>query len=74
MKTSSFKEKISLLAFCSTIVGLLNLIPLPGFSLGNFIISLIESKREKPFDQKRKNILCLSTVFVVTIFIFSLHY
>jgi membrane-associated protease RseP (regulator of RpoE activity) len=74
IKTNTFKEKISLLAFCSTLVGLLNLIPLLGFSLGNFIISLIEVKREKPFNQKKKNILCLSTVFVIIIFIFILHY
>ncbi|MBW7675212.1 site-2 protease family protein [Chryseobacterium chendengshani] len=74
MKTNSFKEKISLLAFCSTIVGLINFIPLPGFSLGNFIVSLIELKRKKPFTQKKKNILCLSTVFVIIIFILGFHY
>lgn len=74
LKTNSFKEKISLLGFCSTVVGLLNLIPLPGFSMGNVIISLIELKIKKPFNQKKKNIICLSTVFVVIIFILSLHY
>lgn len=74
MKTNNFREKISLLAFCSILIGLLNLIPLPCFSLGNFIISIIELKRDKPFNQKKKKIVSLSTVFVITIFILSLHY
>jgi membrane-associated protease RseP (regulator of RpoE activity) len=64
-----FREKILFLAFCCTIVGLLNLLPLPGFSLGNFIISAIELKRGKTFNLKKKNIVCLCTVFIVILIV-----
>lgn len=72
--TNGLKEKISFLAFCCIIVGLLNLIPLPGFSLGNFIISLIEFKRNKPFRGKSKKIAGISTVFIVIIILIAIHY
>lgn len=66
----NFNGQISFLAFCCTVIGILNLLPLPGFSLGNFIISVIELKRGKIFNSKKKNIVCLCTVVVVIIIIF----
>lgn len=72
--SKSFIGQISLLPFYCIIVGLLNLLPLPGFSLGNFIISFIELKRGKAFNLKKKNIVSLCTVCFVIIFILSLHY
>lgn len=71
---NSLKEKMGLLAFTCLIVGILNLLPLPGFSLGNFIISIIEKKRRKSFDTRKKNIIGFSTVFLVVIFILYQHF
>lgn len=71
---NSLKEKIGLLAFTCLIVGILNLLPLPGFSLGNFIISIIEKKRGKSFDTRKKNIIGFSTVFLVVVFILYQHF
>lgn len=68
-----FRGALSLLAFCSTIVGVLNLLPLPGFSLGNFVVSVIELKRGKTFNLRKKNIVSVCTVFVIIIFIFYLY-
>ncbi|MGO4708501.1 hypothetical protein AB4Y90_05150 [Chryseobacterium sp. 2TAF14] len=72
--TDIFKGKILVLAFCSTIIGLLNLLPLPGFSLGNFIIAVVELRRNKRFNPKKKNIIGLCTVCFVVILILSQHF
>ncbi|WP_408092494.1 zinc metalloprotease [Chryseobacterium terrae] len=74
IKTNGFKGKIVLLSFCCTIIGLLNLIPFPGFSLGNFIIALVELKRNKKFNPQKKNIVGLCTVCFVVILILSQYF
>ncbi|WP_042721813.1 M50 family metallopeptidase [Flavobacterium sp. B17] len=73
LNSNSFTENISLLAFCCIIVGILNILPLPGFSFGNFIISFIELRRGKKFNLKNKNIVGLCLIFIVILFIFVLH-
>ena len=72
--SKNFSSQISLLPFCCIIVGLLNLLPLPGFSVGNFIISLVESRMGKVFNFKLKNIVGLFSVSAVIILIFYFHY
>ncbi|WP_449386735.1 hypothetical protein [Chryseobacterium lineare] len=52
-----FSGQLSLLPFCCLVVGIMNLLPLPGFSLGNFVISIIELKRDEKFNLKKKNIV-----------------
>lgn len=71
---NGYRENMLFLAFCCTIIGLLNLLPLPGFSLGNFIISAIELKRGKIFNFKKKNFVCLCTVFIVILIVFFFRY
>lgn len=73
-EAKGFKENVSLLAFFCTVIGILNLLPLPGFSLGNFIISIIELKKRKLFDVKKKRIVCLSSVLIVVLMILYIHY
>ncbi|KQT22206.1 hypothetical protein ASG31_02385 [Chryseobacterium sp. Leaf404] len=72
--SKNFSFQISFLPFCCIVIGLLNLLPFPGFSVGNFIISLIESKRGKVFNFKLKNIVGLFSVSAVIIIIFYIHY
>lgn len=72
--SKDFREQLSLLSFYCLVVGILNLLPLPGFSLGNFVISVIELKRGKIFNPKRKNIICSLSVFMTVILIFFLHF
>jgi len=72
--SKGFIGQMSMLSFCSTIIGVLNLLPLPGFSVGNFIISFVESRRGKVFDLKKKNILGLSTILIVILVILFLRF
>lgn len=55
------------------IIGILNLLPLPGFGIGNFVISAIETLRKKLYNKKRKRIIGWISIFLVIGFlIFSL--
>lgn len=47
------------------IIGILNLLPLPGFSIGNFVISAIETLRKKLYNKKRERIIRWISVFLV---------
>lgn len=47
------------------IIGILNLLPLPGFGIGNFVISAIETLRKKLYNKKRKRIIGWISIFLV---------
>jgi membrane-associated protease RseP (regulator of RpoE activity) len=51
------------------IIGVLNLLPLPGFSIGNFVISTIETLRKKLYDKKKKRIISCISILIVMGFI-----
>ena len=52
-------------SFDLIILVILNLLPLPGFSVGNFALSLVETFRKKLFSQKIKRIAAAISIFVV---------
>lgn len=55
------------------IIGILNLLPLPGFSIGNFVISTIETLRKKLYNKKKKRIIgCISILMVIGFIIIRL--
>ena len=72
--SKNFSLQISFLPFCCIVIGLLNLLPLPGFSVGNFIISFLESKKGHAFNSKWKHIVNSFSVSAVIILIFYFHY
>lgn len=49
------------------IIGNLNLLPLPGFSLGNFIISTVETLRKKLYNKRKKRIISWISIFLVIV-------
>jgi len=49
---------------------ILNLLPLPGFSMGNAILSIIEIKNKKYFSTKKKSIFKIITIAIVILFLF----
>jgi membrane-associated protease RseP (regulator of RpoE activity) len=61
-----------LLAFNSIFIGIVNLLPLPGFSLGNLLVSIIENNRRRLFNHRIMKIvraasLSLAIAFIVII-------
>ncbi|MDE5422638.1 M50 family metallopeptidase [Ancylomarina sp. DW003] len=53
------------------LLGIVNLLPMPGFNIGNAIISTIEIKRRKYYNRKKKRIVGLISIVLVIIFLLS---
>ena len=66
---NNFRGYLMLLSFNLIILGILNMLPLPGFSFGNLIISTIETLRKKLYDQKKKSVIGLISIFIVLVLI-----
>jgi len=47
------------------ILGILNLLPLPGFSIGNFAVSVIETFKKKQFNKRRKLVIGWISIFFI---------
>lgn len=47
------------------ILSILNLLPLPGFSIGNFAVSVIETFRKKHYNKRRKLVIGWISIFLV---------
>ena len=56
-KITNIQGYLIILSLNLIIIGILNLIPLPGFSIGNFTISIIETVRKRLFNKKRKRVI-----------------
>lgn len=55
------------------ILVILNFLPLPGFSVGNFVISVIETFRKKLYNKKRKQLIgWISIAIVIALFMISI--
>lgn len=55
------------------LLGILNLIPLPGFNLGNAIISAVEIRKRKYYNRKKKNVVgSISIALVILFLVFGL--
>lgn len=68
-ENTSFSGYLTILSLYLLFVGLLNLLPLPGFGFGNFIISTIETIRKKLFNKKRKRVLGIISIFLVIVYL-----
>jgi membrane-associated protease RseP (regulator of RpoE activity) len=53
----SVKGYLYLFAFSSIVLGLFNLLPIPGMDIGNTLIALIERLRKRKFDEKKLRIV-----------------
>lgn len=49
------------------VIGILNILPLPGFAFGNFLISVIENVRKKLFPKRRKRVVQGVSVLIVVL-------
>ncbi|MBL4560850.1 MAG: hypothetical protein JKX79_07665 [Labilibaculum sp.] len=58
-----------ILSFNLILLGILNLIPLPGFNVGNAIISTIEIRRRKYYNRKKKNVVGSISIALVILFL-----
>ena len=63
-----------LLSLSSMFIGILNLLPLPGFSIGNFAISIVENIKKKHFNKKIMHVLRIISVGLIVGFILIVVY
>ncbi len=72
-KINNFRGYLMVFSLNLIIIGILNMLPLPGFSIGNFVISAIETLRKRLYNKKRKRIIgWFSILLVIVILIVSL--
>jgi len=68
---NSIRDYAMVFSLTLVIIGMLNLLPLPGFSIGNFIISTIETYRKKLFNKKKKRLIGWISILLVILFLVS---
>lgn len=68
-KINNFRVYLMILSLNLIIIGILNMLPFPGFSIGNCLISTIETLRKKLYNKKRKRIIGWISIFLVVGFI-----
>jgi len=68
-KINSIQGFLMILSLNLILLGIINLLPLPGFSMGNFGISLVETLRKKNYDRKKKRIVGLITILLIIVFL-----
>lgn len=72
-KINNFRAYLMVLSLNLIIVGILNFLPLPGFGIGNFIVSGIETLRKKRYNDKRKRIIgWISILLVIAMLVTSM--
>jgi hypothetical protein len=71
---NNFRGYLMVLTLNMIIIALLNFLPLPGFSMGNFVISAIETLRKKSYDKKKKRLIeWISIIIIVIVLIMRLR-
>lgn len=68
-KINNIRGYLMVLSLNLIIIGILNLLPLPGFSIGNFAISTIETLRKKLYNKKRKRLIGWISILLVVGFL-----
>lgn len=71
-KTNGIKGIFFLLAISSLFLGVLNLLPIPGFDLGNTLIALIEKLKKKKFNSKKMKIIRITCPVLLIIIMITL--
>jgi membrane-associated protease RseP (regulator of RpoE activity) len=64
-KINNIRGYLMVFSLNLVIIGILNLLPLPGFSMGNLLISTIETLRKKLYNKKRKRVIGWISIFLV---------
>jgi membrane-associated protease RseP (regulator of RpoE activity) len=67
-KVNSFRGYLIFFSYVLILFGIINTLPIPGFSLGNILISTIETIRKKAFEKKRLRIIRFSSIILVVLF------
>ena len=67
-KINSFRGYLMLFSYCLITIGIINILPFPGFSFGNFIISTLETLRKTFFNKKRLSIIKFASILFIIIF------
>ena len=70
-KVNDFRGYLIFFSYTLILIGIINILPLPGFSFGNFLISILETIRKKLFNKKRLRVIKFSTI-ILTVLIFIL--
>lgn len=71
-KTNGIKGIFFLLAISSLFFGVLNLLPIPGFDLGNTLIALIEKLKKKKFNSKKMKIIRITCPILLVLIMITL--
>lgn len=66
-KMDNIRDYLIYFALNLIIITILNFLPIPGFSVGNFIISVIEKSRNKYYSKKRLRMLKWISIIIVII-------
>jgi|TARA_B110000037_G_C16964713_1_gene442466 hypothetical protein len=67
-RINSFRGYLILLSFSFIMIGIINMLPFPGFSFGNFIISSIETLRKKTFNKIRLRMAKITSIILIIIY------
>jgi hypothetical protein len=72
-KVNNFRGYLMVFSSNLITIGIINMLPLPGFSIGNFVISAIETLRKRLYNKKLKRIIgWISILLVIVILAVSL--
>lgn len=63
------RSYVVILALNLIVLAVLNLLPLPGFSIGNFAVSVMETLRKKQYEKQRKRLIGWISIFLVVVII-----
>ena len=66
-KVNSFRGYLIFFSYLLILSGIINTLPIPGLSVGNILISIIEVIRKKVFDKKRLRIIRFSSILLVVL-------
>ena len=66
-RINNFRDYLMVFSLNLIILGILNFLPLPGFSMGNFVVSVIETLRKKIYNKKKKRVIGWISIFLVIV-------
>ena len=69
---TTVKGMFNALAFSLVLMGIINMLPLPGLDLGNAVIAVIERTRKRKFNSKAMKIIRISCISLIVLFFISL--
>jgi membrane-associated protease RseP (regulator of RpoE activity) len=73
-QTTSVKGYLYLFAYSSIVLGLLNLLPIPGLDMGNTLIALVEKISKRRFDAKKLRVVRMVCSALIVFAVIALLY